>query len=1017
MISLTVFEKLRSRVHHAEMLFLLMMLFALLVPSHVASITPWNQISFPAILRGVIWLLGLCLFPGLYLLRLANFGTELTREIRYAVAICLSFIIVGVVTLVFYCFDVDYVLLPWLMWVLLYLMLVTKWFRNPPNQLKVTGRISKWRLLLVVIVALSVLLSCVVQISQRYLIAGDMWLSLNPAVEAISRRNVYQAFSSWEYPIMFGFMLGGMSICSGLSVVNAYVLLFPLMALNVLSFFAVSRVLFKQDEKISTIASFVYCFGGGLALLYQILVSSSKLDFWTTSFQTMDAYFSWPFWNGIQFFYKTLALALAFVGSVTLVTAVRSNERRTQVTGLVFTALMLWTSFLVHVVEFLFFVPIIIVIVFVCQKGKRSYVQLGLLGVFIALFAYITDFMMAGYYSWLIGKKMQGFLVTLRVTTFTYVFVGAIVVTLGAFAGWRILTRRVTTVKEFDVHRLKYVLVFGLGLVYFSGLFFWSTPSTGVSYPFPWYLYVTRYGFLGFLALIGFAAVSLREESFRLAGYWGAIAVIMGSIWWGERLNSFLFPIVAIFSAIGLVTIWKLADVTIRFPTLGKGVKSIGRNLKLGRRHLAATLILILLVCSVSSFTYGFYFYITSGPSIDDDVASAFAWIQRNTPENATILVPDIYQVSRGVTTIADRHIYVNEGLFSGFGADKFLSLTRALDQLNIRYALDLNESRGHYDLLNFLMSYSSVAYQQGRIKIYELPPIKSTSPEYSTAVVDQQSLGLRTDDASFGWVDDAFTTGWYYKEMNISRQEGLLAFSWDFSGSETAEPSARKTFPIVNTSKYPYVIVRYRNTLNTSDTAENNIGQMVTLTNETGYPQGYIANEYLPVSRGSSFNIFVARLPENQNIASVILWMRNYQKLNGTIGLQIDYMCFSSDESRTILEDKMSFLSMAVPALWPCNYSIVSDRGETKNTPIAVSLYDTDALNYTRESTATRTYVFLNESAEAPSWGASWINLGPGIVSGAVGEKRVIIIGVDSVRNNLLEIANSIYNQISVQG
>lgn len=85
-------------------------------------------------------------------------------------------------------------------------------------------------------------------------------------------------------------------------------------------------------------------------------------------------------------------------------------------------------------------------------------------------------------------------------------------------------------------------------------------------------------------------------------------------------------------------------------------------------------------------------------------------------------------------------------------------------------------------------------------------------------------------------------------------------------------------------------MIIKYRNTAGSVK-----VSNIITLINETGYPKGVIKNLYLPFSKGDAFKIFMAKLPENQTVAEIWIWMRNSGNLNGTACLQVDYIGFRS--------------------------------------------------------------------------------------------------------------------------
>ena len=184
--------------------------------------------------------------------------------------------------------------------------------------------LSKWDLILIIVILSSIFVSFAVQLSQRYLISGDNWVVLKASVEIISGRNLYAAWNQ-HYPLMFGFILAGLSIASGLPVLNTNVLLFPFIGLNLITFYVLIKKVFKVDTKVAVTSCILYCCMGGLGGFFQFAIYNGALPFWTISYLTQDMYFSGFFWYNIQFSFKSLALTTAYSSVVMFVVSINFN--------------------------------------------------------------------------------------------------------------------------------------------------------------------------------------------------------------------------------------------------------------------------------------------------------------------------------------------------------------------------------------------------------------------------------------------------------------------------------------------------------------------------------------------------------------------------------------------------------------------------------------------------------------------------------------------------------------------
>lgn len=1017
-LSLFSFKYSYPTVFFLELFLILIMLVTSMIPSNITAIEPWTKLSPLLLIRGFVWILGLSILPGLYILRLTGIKQMLSRVTGIALAVNLSFVFVGLVALIMYHLQESRFLLPWLAIAAISALSFMYWSKyelhsSAPTRKSETSRALTWNIVLVTGIVASILLAFSVQLAQQYLIPGDVWVSLNPAVQITSQRNVFEAFSKWEYPLMFGFILWGLSLCSGLPLANTYVLLFPFVALNILSFYVLVRTVFKQDEKITTIASVIYGFGGGLAWLIETVVFHGETDFWTASFLSQDAYFTMQFWNSIQFSYKSLALTLAYMAIAIFVLSTKNGNRSRKISALSLGSLMILFSFSIHMLEPLVILPVILFAASVYQRTRERYIALGIFSFTTAITALVIDFLMSGYNFWLAKEKLQDLFLTIDPNNILYVllsFLGILVVIIIVIRKFFSNDLRNISAHASRIRTIRLPIVAGLLGVYLCGLVFWEPASLELASPFPWYSYVTRYGFLGLLALIGIGLANWKDRWFILASSWSIVMLLMGSLWWGSRINCYLFPTIALFAAIGIDGIWRKANTSSSPITMTSN--SVATGFRSGFRPIVATLLIVVIGLSFTSVIWGVGYYSSTGPSLSNDEARVLSWIQQNLPDSATVLVPNIYTLSTGVNTIADREIHLSDRLPTTISAASFTIFAETLSSKNIRYAMSVEEE-GRTTFAGLLLSYSTIIFQSGKIGVLGIPMVSPPSPEeHNITVLDKESLGFSDEVYRLGWIDDSFEDGWSYSNLVVEGNGETLTLEWEYHTGNESEPIARKLVSPIDTNTYPYILVRYRNTVETSPSSENNVGQIITVVNETGYPRGFVKNFYLPVSNEEGFRVYTDRLPANQSIAEVGIWMRNYEGLNGTIGLQIDYIGFASE---LIADPRVNtrFLSLALPALWPENYSIASNFDEIGTASILISSYDEDVLNYIMNATYANTFVFLNITAAFPFWGTDWRNVKPGIVTGHLGDRRVIIVGVESVREDLSDWAESIYEEL----
>jgi len=973
-----------------------MMLLTSFIGSDFSPITPWTDINPLSWIRGIVWVSGLTILPGYYILRFTGFWAKIEKTTKVVFAIHLSLLVVGLSILGLYTLHASLNIFPWLMIFGCFSLGALCWSR-PRVQREFKNRpISLLDWALIAIVATVVLIALLVQVAQRYLVPGDVWVSTQPAIQILSGRDVYEAFRPAQYPIMFGFILAGLSVGSGLPPVNTYVLLFSLGALNPLAFFLLAKTLLGSNNRIAILSTFVYSLGGGLAFLIQTLVYHGTLDFWNLSLVTQDIYFFPFFWNDVQFFYKSLSLTLCFVSLVAFRLSFDIRQR-TSLLLAALSALFMLFSFLIHMIDVIIFLPLIVVITILYGRPRKSYTNLW---VFLLTFGFcfsVLDSMMLGYYVWLTTAKVGGVLVGTVDLGLLVRYPEFIVPFCLAFMGILVVLKRRTFAQPRVPSMIKFLCVGVLGLIYSLGLLYWQntpqwSPSLELSTPFPWVSYVTRYGFVGALALLGVGA-SRWTRSLTLSSVWAILSIFAGSVWWGTRMNAYLFPVLAIWAGVGITSILNKSNSALA----NHSISSTRRFWKLyqlrPKRALVVGGSVCLILLSFTSAIYGALYYVSSGTPTSDDMAKVIAWIHQATPENSTILVPPVYSISKGILTLADRTIYLTSNLPQVLDTDSFVNVTTTLLTHDIRYVVNVRGFDEPSEAVRVLLLYSTAVFSSGNIEVLKLPALAppSGSSMSTVAVVDENGLGLLGVPANFGWFDDGFTSDWHYVNANATSDGQVLTYGWTFRSGITQEPAAYRQITPTSTDFYPYLIIRYRNTLDTSSTAENNVGQIVTLANSSGLPLGYISNIYLPLSI-EGYRVFAVRLPPDQTVGYLNIWMRNYKQLSGAIGLQIDYIALSS--STDVLPEDLRFISMAIPALWPTRYSISDNLSNMVSANLIVTTYNQSFPNYVGQLSP-HDYLLINATASVPSWGSSWTQINDSIVVGQIEGRQVVIFGL----------------------
>uniref|UniRef100_A0A7C3IXX3 Uncharacterized protein n=1 Tax=Candidatus Methanomethylicus mesodigestus TaxID=1867258 RepID=A0A7C3IXX3_9CREN len=976
----------------ADLAILSGMASSLIVPAMPLPIAVWAEIPPALILRAVVWLVGLSILPGFYLMRITSLGRRMPRACMAAISVNLSLTFVGASAIATYYGLGSVSILPYAFIAILLLMAATS--RLLAREQRSDGIMLQLpHLALVAGMVVTGLISFMVFLSHLYLVPGDVWVALTPAIEILNGVDVSTVVDRLSYPVVFGFILAGFAVPMGVPIVNANALFFPLAMLNILTFYSLVKLLFKRSDGFAALAALIYAFSGGLGwLLGQLFYRNASI--WTLSYITQDIYFM-PFaWNAADFTYKMMAVGMVFASLSLFAASIEIEKLGSRLTAIFFASSLFLFGFLSHILPG-FLAPIFVIAALFIPPIRRSLSRLTefiLTGVCLFL---LVDFVMKGLNIDLLFEKTVFFSgVSNRIVAAMVVGVAALGVGSVLFYIFR---KRISASLESFPHsqKIKLIALSCLAIVYLSGIFYVLTqPSPGntyVDFSFPWYMYVTRYGLVGILALIGTATVSWKEEWFKISVLWAISAIILGSLWWGTRLNAYLHPPLALLAAYGALYLWGLPA---RRRLSGAKTKTLIRGLLI----LAITL-------SFSSPLYNDYRYVALEKPIPDDLVALFSWVNENTPQDSKIFIPQYtgdlgYQLGRGLTTIADRDLAI---ISSQNGtAETFFLLMAQQASYQDRYIVLISgypSPKG----LEFAAPEAPI-FVAGNFTVYQMIKFNPPTENGSVAVLDETlDLGVKS---SIGWSDDTFEVGWFESNVIAASDGDVLKLGYNFSGIDAPpgnpfgywiSPSGYvfKQTEQLDSSLYNTISVRYRVAEGTSHSIYTRYLQLVLIlegASASSQPAKYRVVLDLPNNRDFVNATFA--LPQDlPSLSKITLEIRSTRPANGTINLEFDYITIASEKEVLAPGVNASLKMAAVASFWPEGYSIVKDIGDACAANALLANFNKMSENYTSSAMPIKTFVFFNWTATAPAWGSGWTEVLPGVIRGSHNGKEVFIV------------------------
>lgn len=829
-------------------------------------------------------------------------------------------------------------------------------------------------------------------LSHLYLVRGDAWVAATPAVEIVYQRDIMTFFERSAYPSMLGFIVAGFAAATGLPAINANAALFPLAALNALNFFVLAKIVFKRNEEFATMAATIFCFGGGISWLLYTLWLNQTMSIWTVAFNSQDSYF-FPFaWNAIDFSYKMMASGFTFISFSLFSVANGINCVKARLPLISASAVLFLLGFMVHILPG-FTAPVFVIIALLAQDRRRGIADLGvLIAIGVALFL-LVDTIMGGYYTLLLSSKVPllSLISTTRLVIFTIAGVSIVVLIFIIYK----LRHRASALPfpNSFVRRSKVLISFSIALVYVGSLYYWSIQpplqDSYLTFTFPWYLYVTRYGIVGLLAIVGMVSTSWRNSWFKLSTVWIIIMIALGSLWWGERLNAYLFPALAILAACGAISI---------FRWISK--RRIGGHLMKPLAYVTVGAIIVL--ASTSTLLLDYRYAISESPT-SDALVRFFVFVQEETPANSTFLVPPPYSTLeydlwRGMSTLADRYVITAKTSHIEDARD-FRKFILDAERNPFQYVVFPNSITredafyAHFETV-FSNDYVSAVYV----------PAFTPPKEYAQVAVLDERLDL-SGLWGFSQLNGAPPSSWATANLAVSLNGFLTRLQWDYSNIIIALPNGSMALQVspagsmslelgpFTQGEYSDFTLHYRVASGSSANAVRNAQVAITV-----YNSSQIFHTFnLPLYSDGKFHDYTSILPSGfTSISGINVTITNDREGNGTLLLELDYMLL---ELSNPLEPSFDawFYSMAIPALWNESYFLADPTGARYSDVLFADL-NRVSQGFISYST-TRSFILFNDTAEAPQWGEGWHNAAFGIIVGSYSGKQVVIMSTSEER------------------
>ncbi|TET18886.1 DUF4350 domain-containing protein [Candidatus Bathyarchaeota archaeon] len=631
---------------------------------------------------------------------------------------------------------------------------------------------------------------------------SDMWRHHGFAQSFLD----YKAFTWLHIPWWFHLYLSSFVRMSGAPSANAYLTLYPLIAVAVLSFYVMASGFFK-DKRIVSLATLSYAIFSGPAWLYAFYLRNFgpaiDYDAWISIIREVGDKFLYQGWYP-PFILGFNAAIIAYTSLWWMLHATWRLDLQRKFNVFLMSAIFAM-SYLLHAIDPIIFVVYLVAVLLSClitqnMEGKKR-VRRAALSVLIGLgivavidlsltsqydhFNRISFTPIASNYYYFSSPSFYTLLLTsMVIVALTYGrLIENKIITVHHSIRRKIAAKYVVSVKRHlsEVMFFVYGVSLILFIIYLPSL---TVKTTGYGWV-PWYVYPVILGIPFLIGLLGIALVLLKwaevEAKTKQTVFSFTLAIvllfILGKItsfvnekffwtgFWERRALSYMFPIVSILMAFALVTVFSRVNIKRRY-----GVKDAAR---IGGVSLLTSLIIL---GSVSSTLMA------------GDFASQVFYTVSLTGEELEALNYLHYSLPNG-----ERAAYMNRrtgvDYIRVFASDKWTdnpsqwlgqlyyspsSILASIDRTDARF-LYINRIRDSQDLeknvfVQQLIKVLPMEFNNSEVAIYSIPSLRMPSPLSSSAVISAENREGASNDAYVLWFFTLMMSGHSYSVIaNVS--------------------------------------------------------------------------------------------------------------------------------------------------------------------------------------------------------------------------------------------------------
>ncbi len=599
----------------------------------------------------------------------------------------------------------------------------------------------------------------------------------------------YKAFNwlhvFWAFPLY----LAGFAVLSGVPSVNAYLALFPLIALPVLSFYCMASS-FLKDRKMSSLAAMSYFIFSGPAWIYALFLrdfsSVISYDIWIPIlFETGEKFLFQGRYPPFALGLNAATLSIASLWLMLYATWQLDLKRRFDFFLISTTFVM---SYLLHGVDVIIFMVYLfaVLLVFVCTqniKGKKRVrrataailMGLGIVSLIDISLTTQYDYFNSTNSSLALSSRWEYFN---SPSFYAIVFASALLIVLTysefidkkfrqlySLVYKRLAPKYVGSLKKYFVEIMfnLYAISLIVFVVFFSSLSITEMYTGWV----PSYVYPAVGGVPFFFGVVGVAIVLLKrkasESTVRNIVFFCALSIgllfILGKItsfinqeffytrFWERRILVYIHPVISMLMAYALVTLF--GRIHKKLPL------SLKRLVKIGTVSVLTSLLILSSVSStLMAGDFAFRIFFAASPTAEE--LEALNYLHYSLPKGFKAAYLSQQTGLDYIRCFAnDKFTY---DPYQWWGQSYFSpgSVLFAIDSLNIQF-LYLNHIRDAKDLeenlfIEQLIGVLPVEFRNSEVTIYSIPPLHGPSLFSPLGVISPKETEVESYSAYVLW-------------------------------------------------------------------------------------------------------------------------------------------------------------------------------------------------------------------------------------------------------------------------